>query len=107
MVLYKPNGQAFFGYRTADGEIVTTYGFDMPAGGGEVVYTYVVDGVEKTSSVEPVAVELDVSDDSNRIADLMDDDMLDIRFSLAEYVNFPLGCYTVFGGRNYYLFKVP
>lgn len=107
MVLYKPNGQSFFGYRTADGEIVTTYGFDMPAGGGEVVYTYVVDGVEKTSSVEPVAVELDVSDDSNRIADLMDDDMLDIRFSLAEYVNFPLGCYTVFGGRNYYLFKVP
>lgn len=109
MVLYKQNGQSFFGYRTADGEIVTSYEGEAETVDGEevVTYHYTVNGVEKTSSVEPVAVELDVSDDSNRIADLMDDDMLDIRFSLAEYVNFPLGCYTVFGGRNYYLFKVP
>jgi len=75
MVIYKRNGDSLLGYRTADGEVISSYGWESPAG-GDVVYNYVVNGVTKTSSVEPVAIGLDVNDDSYRTADLMSDDII-------------------------------
>lgn len=107
MVIYKQNGYSLLGYRTADGEVVSSYGWESPAGGGDFVYNYVVNGVTKTSSVEPVAIGLDVDDDSYRTADLMGNDIINLQFSLPEFREFPTGCFAVFEGRTYYLFTTP
>lgn len=52
-------------------------------------------------------VDIIVDDDSCRQAELMGDDCLMLRFSLAEPVVFPLRCSSVFEGRTYYLFSSP
>ena len=48
-----------------------------------------------------------VDDDSVRQSDLMGDDTIELRFSLAEFVAFPMLCRTTFEGRTYYLFHAP
>ena len=53
------------------------------------------------------ASPLMVDDDSYRIAELMGDDTLVLRFSRSEDVTVPLRSYCDFGGRRYYLFKSP
>lgn len=53
----------------------------------------------------PVALAVD--DDSGRTAELMGDDILTLRFSLAENVTIPLRSWCVFEGKRYYLYKSP
>lgn len=50
---------------------------------------------------------LPVDDDSQRTAELMGDDVLTLRFSLAESVAFPLRSWCEFEGGRYYLYKSP
>ncbi len=107
VIIYNTDGTPLFGYVTADGESIASYGHDDAEDGGERVYRYVVDGETKYSTVEPTPAGLSVDDDSQRSAELMGDDSLTLKFSLAESVTFPLRCYCVFGGRRYFLFNTP
>lgn len=107
IVIYKPNGISLCGYITADGERIASYGWEEPAGGGQRVYTYTVDGVAKTSTTEPTVAGLAVGDDSQRVAELMGDDILTLRFSMAENIAIPLRSWCMFEGKRYYLYKSP
>lgn len=107
IVIYKPNGISLCGYITADGERIASYGWDEPAGGGQRVYTYTVDGVAKTSTTEPTVAGLAVGDDSFRQAELMGDDVLTLRFSMPENLVVPLRSWCIFEGRRYYLYVSP
>lgn len=48
-----------------------------------------------------------VSDDSYRLREIMGDNMLNLHISLPEYVNFPVGCYCIYDGARYSLYRPP
>lgn len=52
-------------------------------------------------------IPLQVGDDSQRTAELMGDDVLTLRFSLAENVTIPLRSWCDFEGKRYYLYQSP
>lgn len=52
-------------------------------------------------------IPLQVGDDSQRVAELMGDDILTLRFSLPEHTAFPLRSWCEFEGKRYYLYKSP
>ena len=102
MTWYNQYGVEMF-FRTVDGEIITTYGSESPAGGGDTVYDYYVNGVHKTSTVEPTPYPVEVSDDSYRQRELMGMNMLTLRVESEVQIPFPVGCYVLVGGERYTL----
>lgn len=52
-------------------------------------------------------IDVVVDDDSDRQAELMGHDMLTLRFSLTQSVDFPSRCYCTWDGRKYVMFNNP
>ena len=108
IVIYRPNGVPLLGYRTATGDIVTSYTTSTDEKTGDTVYTYTTaDGETATSTAEPTPEPLEVGDDSFRQAELMGDDILTLRFSMAESLIVPLRSWCEFEGKRYYLYLSP
>lgn len=106
IVIYRPDGTPLFGYLAANGDHISGYTVITGHSGGNV-YQYTYNGQSITSPTEPTPYGLPVGDDSQRTAELMGDDILTLRFSLAENVAFPLRSWCIFEGKRYYLYKSP
>lgn len=106
IVIFRPNGTPLFGYLTHNGEHIDSYTVSTGQSGNNV-YNYTVDDAPVSSPYEPTPYGLEVGDDSQRTAELMGDDILTLRFSLAENTAFPLRSWCEFDGKRYYLYKSP
>lgn len=107
IVIYKPDGSPLFGYTTDTGENVGSYTKSTDPVSGESIYTYTIGGSSVSSTNEPQPAGLLVDDDSFRLAELMGNDVLTLRFSLAESVNIPLRSWCMFEGHRYYIYMSP